>query len=420
MPELVGVISVSGKRDKEGFRNYSVKHLVKCSVFDGPANVMQTPGLPLYGTIWLFSDDIDVWAWAGLERDVDIHEEKEGDPSEYYVVTTPFTSKPDNKYCKDQQIDDPLLQPPKISGAFVEYNREAARDRFGRAIKYSSHEPVRGQQNEWEEGNPTVKIEMNVSILALGLLCQLNNAVNSSELWGVQARCIKCKVRGWEKKFYGVCYAYYTVTLEFEINWDGWDRNVLDEGNKVLKGHWSPITGEWVLDFMDLAGTILPNPSNPSHFIQATDTAGNPIHVVLDGAGKPVSRTGPTGVTGSISSVLDNTVERHFEVSVTTPAPHNLVEGDLVLVTGMLGPLSLNLDINDKAWFVRVLSDTAFTLRGSVKQIGGKPIAGATDSTFYWATGGTWTQLLNTVPGNVHISKYFEEDFGLLGLPVTF
>jgi hypothetical protein len=411
--ELLGILTVKGGRADDGHRDYVVTHLVKGTVYDGPANVMRCPGLPLAGTVWLFSNDLDMWAYCKLGRTAEIHEEREGDPAEYWRVESNFSSRPDAKSCKDDSIEDPLLQPPRISGGFTKYNREAVRDRFGRHIRNSSHEQLRGQQVEFEESGITISIEQNVAVLNLGLLAQFNNTVNAYTLWGAPPRTIRLTVGPWERKFYGTCYVYFSRKLDFEVNWEGWDRDILDEGNRVLFGHWSKVTGEWVTDPIDEANTP-PDSSNPSHFETATDRAGNPCHVILDGAGKPVSRTGPVGLTGTVDGVLDNNIEKRYEVSISSDA-HGLVSGDRVMVTGMLGPVTLNLDINDKAWFIEVLSADTFTLKGSVKQIGGVPIAGASDSTFYWIQGGTWAQLLNTVPGCIHVEKYAATDFLLLG-----
>lgn len=293
-----GQLSWSGSRDKEGHRTYKVTHRVQTDApgRDGPAQILQTAGLPQPGDEWQFDNDADIWAFCTPEADIEA-EDKER-PSTWWRVTQTFTTKPpaeDKRRCNTTKIEDPLLEPQKISGSFEKEKIEGLTDVDGIPITSSSWEPLRGPQNEWDELHPKVCIEQNVADLELPLvtaLLQRGGAVNDAPLWGCPAGTIRLVSFEWERKFYGSCYVYFTRKFEFEIKFDTWERDILDEGAKVLNGHWDDATGNWVND--DVGG-VPPDPANPTHFKRFTDREGNPMRAVLNGAGNPADVTIGTG-----------------------------------------------------------------------------------------------------------------------------
>jgi hypothetical protein len=236
-------------------------------------------------------------------------------PTKIFNVTVPFSNKPQNR-CQDFKVEDPLLEPQKISGGFNRFTEEATKDRYGYPILNSAHEQVRGPQVEFDNNRPVVKIEQNVANLQLDLLTVMIDTVNGYYLWGFPPRSIKLSGVSWERKFYGNCSVYYTRQLEFELAglqdagltgtgsdpepiqsvYKTWDRELLDEGTKVLKGHWKR-NGNWVLDKIDGA---YPDPSNPTHFIRFKDRNGENTRVILNGAGLPAGVRVGSG-SGSIS-----------------------------------------------------------------------------------------------------------------------
>ena len=291
-------------RDSDGHRTYKVKHLVESATTDGPFNVLATAGLFLPGAAWSFDDDFDIWAFCRPDAVVNPINEKE--PNKWWEVEQTFSTKPLNR-CTDTPIEDPLLEPPKVSGSFVKFTTAATHDRFGEPIVNSAHEQFRGPAVEFDDNRPTVKIEMNLAFLDLSLISSMVDTVNDSTLWGLTSRKIKLSNVSWERKVYGECSYYYTLMLEFEINFDTFDRDLLDEGTKVLRGHWSNTTGFWVLD--NIAGEE-PNSSNPGHFIRFKDRNNENARVILNGSGVPAG----VGVgTGSGSVAGDIPGEVHVE-----------------------------------------------------------------------------------------------------------
>jgi hypothetical protein len=390
-----GRITSSGARDSEGHRDYKVKFLVRGEIGDGPAQVFLTPGLPTLGAPYAIDNDLDLWAWCRPNATIQEHQPKEGEPSRFWTIECLFSTKPpdsDKQRCQDQQIEDPLLEPQKISGSSVRYTEEATVDRFGKAILTSSHEQIRGPQVEFDANRDTITIEQNVAVLDLPLLASLRDCVNDSVLWGFSRRCVKFSSYTWERKFHGLCYLYYTRRLIFETNSDTFDRDILDEGSKVLNGHWDSSTGNWTLDNI---GGQAPNPSNPTHFIRAKDRNGENMRVVLNGRGQPID----VNTRGAITSVTESN-----PAQIYCHSAHGLVTGDQVSITGVDEPSIVN-----DVWTVTVINSTVFSLNGS--DTVGEPL---------YTSGGIWTKIGANTEGSIHVEKYSEGNLLLLGIPITF
>lgn len=241
---IVGEHRWGGERDEQGYRTYTITFKLRSDTGrDGPANVLQTPGLPLPGAMWLFYDDVDVWVWCRPNARIKAAS-KEGHKVIVWEIEFTFSNKPlENNKCEDQQVDDPLLEPQRISGDFERFTEEAVKDRFGKPVKTSSHEQIRGPQNEWDASRAVIHVEQNVPVLQLGLLILFNDCVNDAPLWGFPARWIKLTVDPWEEVYYGQCYKYYKRAFSFQVKHGGWDRDIRDSGSKVLHGHWGADTG---------------------------------------------------------------------------------------------------------------------------------------------------------------------------------
>lgn len=321
MAQIVGRRKWEGSADENGDRDYQITWRIRTSRDEGPQAVMDCPGLPTPGAPWSFDDDSDETAWCRPKMTVKPIVSVERDPCELWDLTQTFSNKPppegQRQGCQDEKIDDPLLEPQQVSGTFVKYTEEATYDRFGIPIMTSSFEQIRGPQNEWDANRPSVTIKQNVAVLGLEIFAPMIDNVNILPLWGLPARCVKLSNVEWEKKFYGLCYVYYTRTLHFDVNYQTFDRDVLDEGTKCLNGHWDPDSGAWVLDAIDDEGTI-PDAGNPSHFTRFKDRNGENCRVVLNGSGLPsgvdvdIDGTGtaadiPSGDPGSIH------IEKYFE-----------------------------------------------------------------------------------------------------------
>lgn len=286
-----GPFTWSMERDNDGHRIYTIIHrVVSDTTADGPYNVLNTPGLPEVGSEWLFDNDYDFGAIC--RYDAKVTPDVEGEPGYSWKVQQTFDTKPQT-HCYDQpgtgtnnnEINNPLLEPRKISGTFTKKRKEAVYDRFGDPVENSAFEMLRGPNVEFDVNYPTVRIEQNVAELQLSLLAELIDKVNEAPMWGLPARCVKLSNVSWEKKYHGQCEIYFTRILEFDIDYNTFDRDVPDEGTKVLRGHWdteegSPTYGQYLVD---ADADYL----NPKDYIRFTDPLHNPCRVRLNGYGVP-------------------------------------------------------------------------------------------------------------------------------------
>jgi hypothetical protein len=286
MPTIIdGPYCWEGSRDETGHRTFKVTHLVESELRDGPYTIMCTPGLPLVGSPWFFGNDADISAWCRADMTVKYHGVKEGHPGRFWKVDQTFSTKPGQR-CQDQTIEDPLREPPKLSGSFVKYTLEATHDRYGRALKTSSHEPLRGPQVEFDDGRATVKIEQNIRGLGLATITRMYNTVNGYGMWGLAKRCVKLSEFTWERNVRGTCGFYFTRVLGFDIYFNTFDRWVVDEGNMALHGENKG--NSWFVTNLPDGST--PNPANPFHFVHYKDANGDNAKCLLDGQGRPLNR----------------------------------------------------------------------------------------------------------------------------------
>lgn len=416
-------------RDTEGYRNYRAKFLVLCDRGDGPAVALTCPGLPRPQTEWRVDNDLDLWAWCLWDAQV-TPLISDGEPTKQFEVELLFSTKPPNiRRCVDIQPEDPLLIPDRISGSFTRFTEEITQDRFGRPLVTSSWEQLRGPQVEFDKNRPSVRIEQNRPLLELPLFTPMIDTVNIAPLWGLPRRWIKLSNVSWERKFYAACYVYYQRTLDFEIN-PRFDRDLLDEGTKVLNGHWDPDTGRW---FLDPINGELPNRFNPAHFMRAVDRSYNPCRLILDGRGRPWNPEG-------------------FHECVLDTYANAKLRAQVIGASAIRGPYSSSpecetaiVDPGNEWWCIQVSfnegetfdetycikgdandadleAENALLLGDNITAFSSGPFtseaaclarcSGAADPVTWWRL-----ETSDANPGNIHVEYYRESDFTLLGIP---
>ena len=233
------------------------------------------------GSVWSWGNDSDPWAF--LTPRATVRPRVEGEKSKLWRCTFTWSTK-GRERCQDQTIEDPLMEPAKISGSFVAVSKEATVDKDGDAIKSSSHEVFRGPQIEFDDTRASVIIEQNVPLLELDIITDMVQTVNDAPMWGLANRSIKMDNFSWERKYYGVCNVYFTRRLEFSVVFDSFDRTILDQGTKVFDD----------VNFADNAG----NRADPTKYRRYTDTFGNIANTLLDGNGSALAVGGnPTKIT---------------------------------------------------------------------------------------------------------------------------
>ena len=256
-------------QDKDGHRDYTVRSKVQTTDYnDGPGIVMNAAGLPVIGSPWNFGNDFDPWAlcWPTIEVEPII---TDGDHVYHWIVTNKFSTKPLNR-CQNQSIQNPLLEPQKVSGAFTAYTKEAEQDKDGNPILSSSHEKIYGIDQL--DNRASVVIEQNVAGLGLNVFSQMINTVNDNPIWGMPARHVMLTNCAWSRKLWGTCTFYYTRRFEFEVRKDGFDLDdVADMGFKQFNG----------IDPND------PGRADPSNYVVIKDPndENTPVRLMLDGNG---------------------------------------------------------------------------------------------------------------------------------------
>lgn len=298
-----------GERDKEGHRTFKVSQIVETTdTGDGPFVVMGATGLFAVGSSYLVDNDNDVWAYCTAKMKVRVHQEVQGDPPKFWLVDQEFTTRCERRgRCETTDVDDPVLEPQKISGSFIKYTEEATVDRFGDPIVSSSHEVFRGAQIEFDANRPTVRIEQVVSALQLPLFTEMVDTVNDDNLWGLERRKIKLSNVTWERNRCGDELTY-TRVFDFDIRFDTFDRDIIDEGAKVLSGDWNS-DGIWDTT---IGPIVNPDRDNPQHFVAFHDAKGNQIRALLDGRGEPIRFGGATG-TGTPGQAVEIHIEKYAE-----------------------------------------------------------------------------------------------------------
>jgi hypothetical protein len=210
-------------------------------------------------------------------------------------VDQTFTTLPVSKRCQDNQISDPLSEPPECSGSFVRYQKRLEKDRYGAAVLSSSHETIKGLFKD--ASRPTVSVGINTLSLDLPGFIAMIDTLNDGEIWGVAARCMKLSTIAWQRKLYGTCSFYFTRRFDFEIRFDGFDeKEVADCGYKKFRNGEDDDRG------------------NPEHYVLAKDLKGNnpPQRVLLDGDGNTLASTVGTG-TGILNAVFLPPIEVYEE-----------------------------------------------------------------------------------------------------------
>lgn len=279
---LLGLHDWSLTRDDDGFKEYLVVWKVKTtSANDGPEVVVNVAGIPSVGTAYAIGNDANSWAFAYPRTRVERTNKRSGAKRLWYLHQT-FSTKPLLR-CQTAAVASPLLEPTKIGGSFVRQLREATEDNTAQPLVNSAKQRFTGKLVEIDDYRPTIEFEWNQATNPVALLAEYlvdGGAVNDSTLYGLSARKIRVSSGSWEKRYYGVCTAYYNVRVGLEVNFDTWDRKIPDEGRMV---------------FADVLGDG--DKANPKNYVRAKDHHGENIEVRLNLAGEIWDGTTPADPT---------------------------------------------------------------------------------------------------------------------------
>lgn len=261
----LGKLDWGANQDSELHRNYWIKFLIETdSDLDGPAAIaLGAPGLPVAGAAWNYGNDTDNYALCRPEMECEtvIKNEK----NFHWILKFAFSTRP-WRTCATSPITTPLSQPAQISGNFVNYQERTCRRRDGTMIASSSLEPI------WyvrDRNRPTVSVVQTVLDLQLATLASMIDTLNDATLWGLPKRCWKLRNTPWRRLVWGKCAYYYQRDLQFDGNYETWDKSdIRDIGKMVIDPDMAII--DPALD-----------PTDPNNYMRATDGRGNILPQVL-------------------------------------------------------------------------------------------------------------------------------------------
>lgn len=254
----------------DNYRTYKLRNLVKTdSPLDGPYTVMNAAGLPRRGTHWAFGNDLDINAYC--YPTISVAPVYDIEKCIWWVTEQTFSTKP---LVADGSGDNNggggggggiVIS---VSGSFEYITKKTSKNRLGKLIKSSSHEPI---EVDKEITRPTVVIEQNVVDLGPGGFAEMVtmvNSLNDAGLWGLPKRTIKLKNMQWSRNLFDPVNVYKR-TLTFEARWNGTDTFDIDD---ILDCGWKVLRGKWV------GNTWTPDPdadvNNPEDFIIFKDKYG--------------------------------------------------------------------------------------------------------------------------------------------------
>lgn len=225
------------QRDKDSHRTYTVDWLVECDdETDGPIEILIANGLPRVGDYYSFYGENDYWAFCKWDMSVTPLHQSQGRGTTAWKVTQRFSTKSD-KEDRQQQRENPLNEPPEISGGWNQIARKKHVDRNNKAITNSAKEPVTTDDVLTRNiAQPTVDITMNLADLPLSVISTAINRVNSTSMWGLGPRHIRMVNAPWSRKVMTNGFMYYSVTYQFECSFESWDIPFVDQGYKVYIG----------------------------------------------------------------------------------------------------------------------------------------------------------------------------------------
>jgi hypothetical protein len=207
--------------DDKFHRTYTSTFQVIADKEEGPFKVGSASGLPLYGASYVWYSGFDLWSFARdfqVERVARIKDK--GIERAKWIVTITYTSQPsDGSNNNKTPRDNPLDDPPVISGSFNSYTFPAYRDKNQDLISNSARGPYVPPPNSTGRID-TVKISYNTANIDLPLRSKYlsEDCVNSDSIWGLDPR--QAKIVRWDYQilYAGNNFSYIKNNFEFHIS----------------------------------------------------------------------------------------------------------------------------------------------------------------------------------------------------------
>ena len=249
----------------------SVYEVITNDVNDGPITALNASGIPPYRSTYSFGNDFDNWAFA---HDATANVRDVEETRKMWTVTVNFSTRPSFR-CGDFKIENPLSEPVRLSGSFMQFTRAATKDRNDAALLNSVDEPF-VPPIEIDDSRKVLVIQKNTVAISLSNWADYSDTVNSAAIWGLSARMVKLNQWRWAVQYWGTCGAYISNEWEFHINYELWNHRPLNAGFRHLPAGAARPDYETIMDTKDM----------PRHQPTPLSLAGAIIDVA--GGGTPI------------------------------------------------------------------------------------------------------------------------------------
>lgn len=219
---LTSVLSI----DEKLHRTYTSKYKVIDNYKSSPYEIAQAAGIPTYGTYYQWFNDFDLWAFAKSIKisEPERMENKDGrsEGLAQYIATVVHSTVPaegSTDPSNQQPRENPLDDPPVISGSFSPFFKQVYRDNAGSQIENSAKHPY-VPPVEIEDHHLTLNISFNTATIDLSQWADFRGAVNSGAIWGLEERQVKLKRWGWKIQYAGNQFSFIKHDFEFLISFE--------------------------------------------------------------------------------------------------------------------------------------------------------------------------------------------------------
>ncbi len=276
--------STSLRWTRDWHREYtSIYQVITDDLDDGPITAANATGIPAYGSSYSWGNDVDSWAYA-IEANMSLVSEK--DTRRVWHVTISHSTQPRTR-CADVERQNPIDEPPVISGSFVQFTKPAEKDKDDKALLNVVDEPF-VPAIEVNDSRDSLIIEVNTVNINLEQRANARSRVNKETIWGLSSRKVLLKQWSWNVMHYGVCNPFVRHRYEFEINYEKWNHKVLNAGYRISNPFWLP--GD---DIEEKYKTIMDARDQPRH--QPTPLTLDGGIVDIAGGEEPVYIKDPDG-----------------------------------------------------------------------------------------------------------------------------
>ena len=212
-------VRVSASVDNKFNRTYTGIYQVIADLSDSPLTVFQAFGIPEWGSSFIWDTDYDLWAFAQgytadpVERIIYLGR----DCWKWEVKVT--WSSVSTERAKADPRNNPLDDPPVISGSFLGERVAAIRDKDGDPIVNAASEPYLDSPPTIIGNTDTLRISYNTATINLAQRTKYVGTVNSAAIWGLKKR--QALLSRWDWRIlYAGDLAYIAHDFEFQIKYE--------------------------------------------------------------------------------------------------------------------------------------------------------------------------------------------------------